>query len=95
MTCSYWTEQTLNAITEHAMEMYDEAFKDEHQVSKSLPESIQICGSKIDITYASEHKGTLCCTSLPSKVGLEKLINSNTMQNTEFLIWLSVTWKNS
>ena len=89
MTCNYWTDQTLQAIVEHAVEMYkyDEALN-RHQLSiNPFPDSVLICGSKIDIVYSSRHERTLYCTSVASKIVLEKLILANTMQNNGFLIW--------
>ena len=63
MTCYYWTDQTLQAIAEHAIEMYDGGFNG-HQLSiDHFPKSFIICGSKIDIVYDSRHERTLCCTS--------------------------------
>jgi hypothetical protein len=86
MTCNYWTDKTC-AIVEHAIGMYDEALNG-HQLSVDhFPESVLICGSQIDIVYSPRHERTLCCTSVTSKVALEKLILANTMQNNGFLIW--------
>ena len=86
-TIKHWNYQTENSIVEHAIELFDKTLS-ESQLSTDLPESIQICGSTIEVTYTCRHKGTLCCTSEVNKVALAELISANTVHNTEFLIWL-------
>ena len=85
--CNYWNYQTENAIVEHAIEQFDETFN-ESELSTDLPETIQICGSTTEVVYTSRHEGTLCCTSVVSKVALAELIFANTVHNTGFFIWL-------
>ena len=78
---NYWTYQTQTAIIEHAIELY-EAF--DH-----FPESVDIYGAQIEVTYTSRHERTLFLTSLSSKIALETVITDNAPQNMGFLLWLS------
>ena len=90
MNCSYWTDQTQTDIIEHAIKAYsNERINDKSQLPKHFPRSIEICGSQIDIVNTTRDEGTLCLTSLSSRVPLETFILSNAKQNTGFLIWLS------
>ena len=75
-----------NAIVEHATELFETL--SESQLSKDLPESIQIYDSIIPMVYTSRHEGTLCLSSDVSKVALAELILANSLHNTGFLIWL-------
>ena len=89
MTCNYSTDQTLPAIFEHTVEMYKyvEALNRHQWSIYPFPDSVLVWGSKIDIVYSSRHERTLYCTSVASKIALEKLILPNTMKNNGFLIW--------
>ncbi len=88
-TCNYWNDQMQTAIVENAIKLFGEIRSENRLSSTHMPESIDICGSTVDITYTARHEGTLCCTSVSSKVALEKLIFANTTcipHNTGFLI---------
>ena len=86
MTCSYWTYKTQTAIIEHAMGIYEALNHENEQSLDHFPVSVDICGAQIDVTYTSRHKGTLCFTSLSSKIALETVITDNAARNMGFLI---------
>ena len=46
----------------------------------------------INIAYNLEKQGILWCTSLGSKLLLQKLIKDNTKDNPGFLMWISNYW---
>ena len=89
MTCSYWTYETQSTIIEHAMGIYEALNHENQQSLDHFPASVDICGAQIDVTYTSRHEGTLCFTSLSSKIALETVIADNAARNMGFLIWLS------
>ena len=90
IACSYWKEQTLNAIAEHAMLAYKDALNDGKEFTCNyLPQIVDICGAAVDVVFGSRYQGTLSCTSVSSKHNLEMLILENTSGNTGSLLLLS------
>ncbi len=74
MKCGYWIYQRQTAIIEHAIEIYEAINHENEQTLDNFPASVDICAVQIDITYTSRHEGTLCLTSLSSRVVLETII---------------------
>ena len=63
---------------------------DNHPLTiNNFPRSLQIYDADINIAFNLEKQGMLCCTSLGSKLSLQKLITDNTNYNTGFLMWIS------
>ena len=84
--CNYWNNETQNAITEHAIRLFDEVFHKNSLSVTYLPRRTGICGTPFQITYTSRHEGLLSCTSVSSKDALAVVISANTVNNTGFLI---------
>ena len=95
MRCSYWTYQTQTAIIEHAIEL---DLHENQEPFDHFPESVDICGAQIEVTYTFRHEGTLFLTSLSSKIALETVITDNAAQNMGFftmafkLFWMYYPW---
>ena len=63
---------------------------DNHPLTiNNFPKALQIYDADINIAFNLEKQGILCCTSLGSKLLLQKLITDNTKDNTGFLMWIS------
>ena len=63
---------------------------DNHPLTiNNFPRTLQICDSDINIASNLEKQGILCCTSLSSKLLLQKLITDNTRDNAGCLMWIS------
>ena len=78
--CGYWNSQALDRITDHANKFYKEKLNgDNHPLTiKNFPRTLQVCDADINIASNLEIQGILCCTSLSSKLLLQKLITDNT-----------------
>ena len=89
--CGYWNSQTLDRITDHANKFYKEKLNgDNHPLTiNNFPRTLQICDADINIASNLEKQGILCCTSLSSKLLLQKLITDNTRDNAGCLMWIS------
>ena len=89
--CGYWNSQTLDRITDHANKFYKEKLNgNNHPLTiNNFPRTLQIYDADINIAFNLEKQGILCCTSLGSKLSLQKLITDNTKDNTGFLMWIS------
>ena len=89
--CGYWNSQTLGRITDHANKFYKEKLNgDNHPLTiNNFPRALQIYDADINIAFNLKKQGTLCCTSLGSKLLLQKLITDNNKDNTGFLMWIS------
>ena len=89
--CGYWNSQTLDRITDHANKFYKEKLNgDNHPLTiNNFPRTLQICDVDINIASNLEKQGILCCTSLSSKLLLQKLITDNTRDNAGCLMWIS------
>jgi hypothetical protein len=78
-----------SAIAEHSIAFYDTAVSDGNEFSwNNLPQVVNICGANINVVYTSRHKTMLCCTSVSTKVALDRLLMDNSIQNTGFFISL-------
>ena len=89
--CGYWNSQTLDRITDHANKFYKEKLNgNNHPLTiNNFPRTLQIYDADINIAFNLEKQGILCCTSLGSKLLLQKLITGNTKDNTGFSMWIS------
>ena len=89
--CGYWNSQTLDRITDHANKFYKEKLNgNNHPLTiKNFPRTLQVCDTDINIASNLEKQGILCCTSLSSKLLLQKLITDNTRDNAGCLMWIS------
>lgn len=86
-SCSYWNSDTLDTIAECGSAFFINTIK--CQCSSVLPHNINICGANIDVKFVTSSKGNLVCTSMHSKLGLERLILQIETANTGFLLYFS------
>ena len=89
--CGYWNSQTLEESLDHANNIYKGKLNgDNHPLTiNNFPRTLQIYDADINIAFNLEKQGILCCTSLGSKLLLQKLITDNTKDNNGFLMWIS------
>ena len=92
--CGYWNSQTLDRITDHANKLYREKlYGDNHRLTiNNFPKTLQIYDADINIAFNLEKQGIQWCTSLGSKLLLQKLIKDNTKDNPGFLMWILNYW---
>ena len=83
--------QTLEESLDHANNIYKGKLNgDNHPLTiNNFPRTLQIYDADINIAFNLEKQGILCCTSLGSKLLLQKLITDNTKDNNGFLMWIS------
>ena len=91
MSCKYWSDSTLSAITEHGISFgYNEASKIGKIYSPDhLPDSINIYDAVVQISYNAQKYDTLQLGSITSKQVLKNLIMMNIENNTGFFMWVS------
>lgn len=88
--CSYWKSFTLEAVVEHGNIFYKENLDTSNQFTiDGLPLRLKIYDADVDVKYSSKHQGIFSCSSLSSKLVLQRLILDNKNVNTGFLLWLS------
>ena len=75
----------------HANKFYKEKLNGNNNplTINNFPSTLQIYDADINIAFNLEKQGILWCTSLGSKLLLQKLITDNTKDNTGFLMWIS------
>ena len=72
---NYWNDQTLSAISEHAMLLYQEVLKDGNESTCAyMPKTINICGADVGIVFSSKYQGTFLSNAVSSKRDLERLM---------------------
>ena len=87
----YWNSEAVWSIVEHGTKFYSSLnTSTEQPTNHRFPNTIQICDTHIDITLGIQ--GVLNCTSLGSKIMLQKLITDNSNNNTGFLMWSKVVF---
>ena len=88
--CSYWNDQTLSAILEHADLHYQEGLNDGKEFTCDyLPQGIDIYGADIEVVFNSRYQGEFFFTSVIYRKHLGRLILENASQNTGFLLCFS------
>ena len=87
--CSYWNDQILSAIIEHANLHYQEGLNDSKEFTCDyLPQIIDICGADVEVVFNSRYQGEFFFTSVYCK-HLGRLILENATENTGFLLCFS------
>ena len=85
--CSYWKSFTLEAVVEHGNIFYKENLDTSNQFTiDGLPLRLKIYDADVDVKYSSKHQGIFSCSSLSSKLVLQRLILDNKNVNTGFLL---------
>ena len=85
---SYCNSEIVRSIVKHGTKFYSSLnTSTEQPTNHEFPNTMQIYDAHIDITLGKQ--GVLNCTSLGSKIMLQKLITDNSNNNTGVLMWIS------